>query len=265
MMYRQDYVLAIVAGGKIANESDSGEVALPFGTEYKVRLKNKSRVRALADIYMNGEPAAMGIVLEANQTVNVERYLKGDLNAGPKFLLERLSHPGVSEPNDTQNGLVEVKFYKEKSCPKIEYIPSPYPVYPQSVWPGICPPWRKSPDITWCSTGGGAGGSSMGVGGVVSQSDSGVQAESRSCFTSRVHQKSVLRSAGPSKAEAASTVEGSKSCQSFTYVTFDPDLTTGVTLAIKLKGYTLIKAKCSCGRQARGAKYCPDCGEKLRN
>ena len=74
-MYRDSYIVALMVGGKIQKESDDGTVLIPFGSEYVIRLKNKLRKRAVADVWLDGRIAAKGIVIDANGTVDLERFV----------------------------------------------------------------------------------------------------------------------------------------------------------------------------------------------
>lgn len=120
-MYRDSYVVALMLNGKIQKESDDGSVLIPFGSEYVLRLKNKLRKRAVADVWIDGKIAVKGVVIGANETVDLERFVNdGNLNEGKRFKLARLTDPKVDQPNDSENGSIEVNFYPEKDEPVVE-------------------------------------------------------------------------------------------------------------------------------------------------
>lgn len=122
-MYRDSYIVALMVGGKIQKESDDGTVLIPFGSEYVIRLKNKLRKRAVADVWLDGRVAAKGIVIDANGTVDLERFVEdGNLSEGKRFKLARLTDAKVEQPNDSENGTIEVNFYPEKDEPVVEKI-----------------------------------------------------------------------------------------------------------------------------------------------
>ena len=273
MTYKNQYAVAVIQDGKIVPEQDGG-VTLPYGSEYKVRLKNKSRQKSVADVYIDGKIACKGIIVGEDVTVDLERYIRPEdsVNAGPKFKLARLSHPGVSDANDDQNGLLEVRFYKE--LPKLpkqeiiirkEYYPYNVPFVP--VHPYY--PWDKN--IVWCSTNSSDGSELMGNNlGTVSECscDTG----SRQQANNVVHNKGILRSVdtklsmrktadGP-----AATVEGSLSNQKFVSEYVEVDTTSCETLTLKLFGVTRVKRldRCECGHRRKNAEqFCPKCGERL--
>ena len=266
MVYQNQYAVAVVQDGKIVPEQNGG-VTLPYGSEYKIRLKNKSRQKSIADVYLDGKIACKGIILGEDGVVDLERYIRpGDSWAsGAKFKLARLSHPGISDENDDQNGLLEVRFYKELVKPKAEtiIIDRPYPVYPQ---PWQSPPW---PNTIWCETTNTAGERYFSPQPI--------------CSDVHVYSNSVLRSndlkGGPwntlcSKQQEmmkkgdgpAATVQGGLSKQSFTSVSVEIDEKAWTGLYIRLRGVTKVTrlAKCECGHSRRSAeKFCPKCGEQL--
>src|SRR5579863_9129209 len=124
-MYRDSYIVALMVGGKIQKESDDGTVLIPFGSEYVIRLKNKLRKRAVADVWIDGRIASKGIVIDANGTVDLERFvIDGNLLEGKRFKLARLTDPKVEQPNDSENGTIEVNFYPEKDESVVEKIVS---------------------------------------------------------------------------------------------------------------------------------------------
>src|SRR6185295_2928020 len=122
-MYRDSYVAALMVDGKIQKESDNGTVLIPFGSEYVLRLKNKLRKRAVADVWIDGKIAVKGVVIDANETVDLERFVAdGNLSEGKRFKLARLTDPKVDQPNDSENGSIEVNFYPEKEAPVVEKV-----------------------------------------------------------------------------------------------------------------------------------------------
>jgi hypothetical protein len=88
-MYRNNFVLAIKdSNGNTLRENSSGNVFLPFDSEYKIFLKNNALTRALV--------------------------ADGNLNSGRKFKFVSLNSPAVSNPSSSENGVVEVFVRYEK-------------------------------------------------------------------------------------------------------------------------------------------------------
>lgn len=298
MAYQKEHAICILLDGKVVPEKD-GAVILPFGSEYKVRLKNKSRVRSVADVYIDGEVAAKGIVLNADVTIDLERFVK-DLNQGPKFKLARLSNPAVAQPGDSQNGLLEVRFYKEKVKPQeitkiVEH--HTYDHHHNSwghcrgccglLYCSTCHPynyhWHNHPWVTLCSDGGlgqgfSGGGTTSGMqaegapGGVYNASGDSINLDSSAFLNSTsltppvtLTSNACLRSASfeQSAPEAAATIGGSSSNQAFTPVNVEIDESTMVSLSLILKGVGQVYSVCTCGRKRQNEKFCPDCGKML--
>ena len=245
---------------------------MPFGSEYKVRLKNKSRIRSVADVYIDGEVAAKGIVLDADATVDLERFVK-DLNQGPRFKLAKLSHPDVAQPGDSQNGLLEVRFYKEKAKPEVKVVEHhEWKYYCSHTHHGHC--WQCCSNMYCrichplqypsgpCTWGGGHITYCSAIGGQVSQASNVENSMTTAdVYTAGVSTKglnAVLRSASfeQSAPEAAATIKGSQSDQKFTAISVEIDESTMVTLSLILKGVTKVYSVCECGRKRKGEKYC---------
>ena len=123
MAYQNDYVVSVLHQGRPVREfSENGErtVAVPFGAEYKLRLKNKSNQRCKAKVYIDGMDVNYdggSFVLDAGQTLDLERFVE-DLNSGNKFKfisVEEGKRTGeVQDPYSEDNGLIRVEFHPEK-------------------------------------------------------------------------------------------------------------------------------------------------------
>lgn len=123
MAYQNDYVLSIIHNGKPVREfaeSGSRTCAVPFGSEYKIRLKNKTNKRAKAKVTIDGMSIMTHgdgcIVLHPNQTVDLERFVD-DLNSGNRFkfisLDEGTQSGEIQDPTSQDNGVIKVEFYPE--------------------------------------------------------------------------------------------------------------------------------------------------------
>jgi hypothetical protein len=60
MMHSNDFVVAILHNGNFVEESKGGVVALPFGAEYAIRLRNKKHCRAVAQVFIDEENVSKG-------------------------------------------------------------------------------------------------------------------------------------------------------------------------------------------------------------
>lgn len=112
------FVVAIVKDGKVIREmSENSErvVRLPFGSEYSIRLINKSGRRAYATVKVDGTEILSGkLVLSRYDKVDVERFmLNGDTKEGQKLKFVSAKSPNVQDPTAGDNGLIEVVFEAE--------------------------------------------------------------------------------------------------------------------------------------------------------
>jgi len=131
MAYQGGLVVSVIVSGKPVREYNADGTRtckIPFNSEYSLRLKNKSKGRALASITIDGMEVLTGnkkLVLGRGQTVDVERFID-DLNSGNKFkfisLEEGAASGEIQDPTSEENGIIEVKFYKEKFPPKKRYL-----------------------------------------------------------------------------------------------------------------------------------------------
>lgn len=273
MTYKKNFVVAIKVNGKILRES-AEEVQLPFGSEYSVLLKNLNPVRAMAQIAIDGKDATTWLILPANGTIEVERFLRSDnLKQGNRFkFVERTEEVEAHCGIQLEDGLVRVEFKKEKvfELPKVvehhtyhhhdSYWWKPY--HPQPFVPYNSP-------YTWCGTlTSGSNDSVTRSLGALNKSLSPVQAQN------------MMLSAQCMKSEdvntAGITAPGSVSNQEFVSVSgFQTEQSEVITM--KLTGHkgplkvqkpltVDIRAVCqTCGKRAKGsAKFCQYCGTSLQ-
>lgn len=119
MMYQKsgNYVACVKVDGKILREDADGVVNLPFGAEFSILLKNLNSVRAVAKVTVDGiEASGHGIIIPANGSVDLERFLKrdGDMSRGNKFkFIERTAgieeHKGIG----AEDGLIRIEYLTE--------------------------------------------------------------------------------------------------------------------------------------------------------
>lgn len=295
-MYRDSYVVALMVDGKIQKDSDDGSVLIPFGSEYVLRLKNKLRKRAVADVWIDGKIAVKGVVIDANGTVDLERFVAdGNLNEGKRFKLARLTDPKVDQPNDSENGSIEVNFYPEKDEPEIEkkiiHITDHHYCHNHYSW-GHC---SSCCNNSWCSIchpryatpmwGGATNNSlqsdnaifktlsadgSITLGNSVSSSITSGDVKSANLpnptYTANTVNTGSLQSMAmnASLGEAAATVEGSTSLQKFSSVFIDVDRSKATTIRLIVKGLSKMISTCQCGyKRKKDVKYCPNDGTQL--
>ena len=289
-MYRDSYVAALMVDGKIQKESDDGSVLIPFGSEYVLRLKNKLRKRAVADVWIDGKIAVKGVVIDANETVDLERFVAdGNLTEGKRFKLARLTDPKVDQPNDSENGSIEVNFYPEKEKPVVEKIVEHincnnhgHGFFGHCTWCcnnsycGTCHPGSWKTYTSGTTTGGFVGGVTTSGNITVNNGDlKGILRSnsmnvtySASTESAQVNTSSlsdaVSLNASNSLGEAAATVEGSTSLQKFSSIYIDVDRSKPTTIRLTVKGTTKILSMCACGyKRKKDVKFCPNDGTQL--
>jgi hypothetical protein len=264
-MYSNDCVLAILHNGKVLRET-SGEVHLPFGSNYKIRAKNNGNGRVKVKIKVDDtyiHPENQAFVINSHSYMDLERMItNGDLNSGPKLKFVALSDGRVQDPTNKDNGVVTVEFYKEK------YIPQPY-IYDQPFKP-IQPFEPFEPysggfihDINTTPL------SHTGVSCSINYSSSDMSNVSCSLGSSGLKSKGITRS---TKSSNGATVAGKKSKQKFAMTDdFDTEYFP-TTLTIKMFGLdepkfvkdTRNKFCDTCGRKNRfKAKFCSQCGRRI--
>lgn len=267
-MYVRKMLASIRVNNKILKEYKD-TVYLPFGSEYQIRLKNLNTVRALANIYIDGENVTPnGLVLLAGQEVDFERSLaNGSMTEGNKFkFIERTGkiedHRGIK----LEDGLIRVEFQFEKVYKRQDGIvwtnklKQPYyePYY-GDVWPHI------TTSGTYTSTNNIATSMAMSVGSTASMASASLN-------------NSALRSFNASpQTETGITVAGSKSEQKFATTSWFATEPEKHNIILKLLGETednksirepitvKHKQKCNvCGHVNKAtAKFCGECGTAL--
>jgi len=128
-MYNNKFVLSIINNGYPIKESGSRsnkQVVIPFGSEYKIRLKNKNDRDCTAKVTIDGIPISNfgNIIVGAGDTVEIERFITDSMSCGKKFKFVTLGHSDVDDPTSSDNGIVKVEFkLAKKKDIKIDYNP----------------------------------------------------------------------------------------------------------------------------------------------
>jgi len=275
MMYESKLVASLKATGKILREFKD-TVYIPFGSEYSFLIKNLNTTRALVNIFIDGEDVIQGgLVLNANQEVDLERYVKnGNLREGNRFkFIERTAaveeHRGVK----LEDGLIRIEFQFEKA---LQVRPNPF----QTVWPshsqyqGVVDKFS----VTACGA-----TYSTNINGVMrgvdfSQGES-VKATAAAAINQvapdmmEMHDGMVTMDWN----DVGITVPGSKSNQTFQHTTMGAMESEKHSIVFKLLGETpdnkpvlepvnvKMKPRCvTCNKQNKAtAKFCAECGTAL--
>ena len=164
MMYNQKLVASIKVKGKILREFKD-TVYIPFASEYSILLKNLNTVRAIVNVYIDGENAVPGgLVIDPGRSVDLERWIKnGNLSEGNKFkFIERTAKieegpRGIKE----EDGLIRVEYQFELPRPVINVnniIGNSFPYYPPGVrsseYPGTVDKYSNYKSSGWIQASG---------------------------------------------------------------------------------------------------------------
>lgn len=252
MMYSNNFAAAIICSGKVLREFGD-TVYLPFGSEYKIRLKNLNSSRAKVKVEIDGECVTDGgLVIGSKQTLDLERFIRnGNLDQGNRFkFIERSQKIEQYRGVKVDDGIISISYEFELAPLPLISNNTSYRGYSPRV-KGIS---NTVMDCAW---------SDVGPTNVVSSS--------LNCAPT-----ASLNSSIPVN-DAGITVEGSLSNQSFS-TTFWRGTIGGVNVMnIRLLGETeanslvrqavtvKTKAKCkTCGTVNKAtAKFCGECGTSL--
>lgn len=251
-MYNQKLVASIKANSKVLREFKD-TVYIPFASEYSILLKNLNTVRAVVNVFIDGENVVPGgLVIDPGRTVDLERWIKnGNLSEGNKFKFIERTTAIEDGPRGIkmEDGLVRVEYQFEIPRPVINWNSTPY--YGSTLTRGI-------------SASGSTGDWASPMGATYSTNAS-------------LNSLNVTASAASFQNETGITVPGSKSTQSFQHVTVGALDPTVHNIVLKLVGdlgnnkpvekavTVKAKPKCvTCGKQNKAhAKFCSECGTAL--
>jgi hypothetical protein len=278
MMYNQKLVASIKSKGKVLREFKD-TVYIPFASEYSILLKNLNTVRAVVNVFIDGENVVPGgLVIDPGRTVDLERWIKnGNLSEGNKFKFIERTQAIEDGPRGIklEDGLVRIEYQFEV----------PRPVLNIPTWTTTTTTWNTGPYY-------GATGSTgtFNVNGVLRSVDTSkgetVRAMASAATTATLNSMNITASGSGHEGMATMdsyvsdvgiTVPGSKSTQSFQTTTVGALDPTVHNIVLKLVGdlgdnkpvtkpvTVAHKPKCvTCGKQNKAhAKFCSECGTAL--
>jgi len=278
MMYNQKLVASIKSKGKVLREFKD-TVYIPFASEYSILLKNLNTVRAVVNVFIDGENVVPGgLVIDPGRTVDLERWIKnGNLSEGNKFKFIERTSAIEDGPRGIklEDGLIRIEYQFEVPRPVLN-IPS---------WTTTTTTWNTGPYY-------GATGSTgtFNVNGVLRSVDTSkgetVRAMASAATTATLNSMNITASGSGHEGMATMdsyvsdvgiTVPGSKSTQSFQTTTVGALEATVHNIVLKLVGdlghnkpvekavTVKAKPKCvTCGKQNKAhAKFCSECGTAL--
>jgi hypothetical protein len=277
-MYKDKFVLSVLHNGSPVKETGSRynrQVAIPFGSEYKLRLKNKNDRSCAVRLFIDGAPVSNfgDFVVSAGGTVDLERFVTDSMSRGKRFRFVTLDHSSVDDPTRSENGIIRAEFRLAKQ-------PNGINITPHDDWrwfklpkhPGDGGDWSYyehgdgSSDTNWSFT----YNSSTDVPNNSPQwsNSSGSRGKSkskglrkRSAMYSASMNSVVGACAAPMAAtEAGATIQGGRSNQSFGYTQLVVEERATI-LQLKMVG---IHQSDRTRTISRG-KFCTQCGHKVRH
>jgi hypothetical protein len=144
-MFSNNLVMAVKVNGKVLREFD-GTVALPFGSEYSIFLKNLSSRTAEVSVIIDGKSAtdSTKLIINPGQDIELKRFIKnGNLEAGNAFkFIEKTEQISEYRGDMPEDGLITVTYEFEReptkaiwSVPSYPLPPDRPPYYPNYPYP----------------------------------------------------------------------------------------------------------------------------------
>ncbi len=269
MVYTNKFVATLKQNGKVLREFGD-KFYLPFGSEYSIFLKNLHSKRALVTVKIDGKNVAGNnqFVINANSTLDIERYVE-NLNQGGRFkFIERTQKIEDYRGIGVEDGLIQITFQYEADFSQLLTEVSDRYHKSTNEWPITSQPLRGFPFTTQ-----GSGKEYYGAIGTTFNAGAGINSLSHGgCGSIENIQlcSSVINDNGI-------TVPGSTSTQQFKLTnTFNVESEIH-TIVMVLKGSegnklvekiidTKTKRKCdTCGKSNRyNSKFCRECGTSLQ-
>lgn len=295
-MYNQKLVASIKVKGKILREFKD-TVYIPFASEYSILLKNLNTVRAVVNVFVDGENAVPGgLVIDPGRSVDLERWIKnGNLSEGNKFKF--IERTGAIEDGPRgiklEDGLIRVEYQFEQPRPVLQpkWVPGHYEydkydnlprgIFNNAMYGGTTGISGSTGDRFSVTASGSV--SQVNVNGIMRGVDYSQGESVKATAAAAINQVSPQATEYHDGAatmdwnDVGITVPGSKSTQSFQTTTVGALETQVHNIVLKLVGdlghnkpvtepvTVQHKPKCvTCGKQNRAhAKFCQECGTAL--
>jgi hypothetical protein len=231
-------------------------VYIKNGTEFELFFENPTEFNYKADIIINGEYERNSLVLNAGQRFRLDRFIDTDKKL--LFDVYEVDNNEVVKDIIKDNGIIEVKFYKEfKYCSYTEgVIPQTYTA--TTTWFG-----NGTSNMPYCSNN-----------STITTANASVN-YSQTLTSNNTQTLSTRSGRMNSKIETGRVEEGSKSNQQFVDVNMTFNYFPDISYSFKLLPYSQkptgnlvttnkIRSYCKCGRRVKqGDNYCRGCGRKL--
>lgn len=128
------FVLNVMVDGMPFNEIIGNEVAIFFGSEYKLKLKNHNSRRCTVRITIDGALVTVlgDIILGAGKAIELERFIDRSLETGKRFKFVPIDDSSVDDPYRKENGEIIAEFRLEKKKTPFSIIEIPQ--FPDRYW-----------------------------------------------------------------------------------------------------------------------------------
>jgi hypothetical protein len=285
-MFKENLIVAVKANNRVLREFKD-ITYIPFGTEYKLFIKNLDTRRVQVRVSIDGTDATEGtsLVIDGNSEVEFERFIKkGNLKEGNKFkFIERTSNIEKHRGSKADDGIIRVEYqfehiYQPVTTQTISttwnndwYYTSPTPPF-GGYYQDNYSVYKGSPAPTSIS------GSSVTRGMMKSANINNVfNATATASIATDTSQLTMNSAQAQSLNDVGITVPGSHSTQEFKTTGWFPVESTKHVITLKLLGESpegkkvaapvTVKAKptcTTCGRVNKAtSKFCSECGTSL--
>lgn len=273
MVFNQKLVAIVKVGGKVLREQNvsngSGEVYIPFGSEYELEFKNMHTTTAHVSVEIDGKDVLDGhqLLIKPNSKQQLERFIVDDnMHIGPRFkFIEKTEKISNNRGDFVEDGIIAIiyQFEEKHTYYRLDdFIYNPVmKVHHHHYYPRV-----TYPHVTWTS------GTTIPDNCAIPYS---VTADTHTYCCGDLGDRQI--SAQNAAIKAGITVMGQESDQSFhkTHSTARLEQETH-SIALYLRGYkgeqkvsqpilTKTKLKCSvCGTTNKSnMKFCGECGNNL--
>jgi hypothetical protein len=274
MAYLKNFVVAVKSNNTVLREFED-TVYVPFDSDYSILLKNLNSRKALVKITIDGKSIGNQLILNANDTIELERFIQDNLNNGYKFkFVKRIEEIEKNRGINVDDGIIRVEFTYEKEIENVTWITTTIPNYTYGI---STYPYISIPDIY------GTGTISFDFNSTVSSDPNTVVNSSTISDYNQVYMNSTNNTTNSINlkdvvSDVGITVKGDDSNQKFTYGSIGLLENNSNVICIKLKGIVNEneikkpitvndKIKCeNCGKFYyinKDIKFCSTCGTRL--
>lgn len=267
MTFKENFIAVVKTGGRIMREITNGTVALPFGSEYSLLLKNKESRKAVVSIEIDGKDVLSGkeLIINPNSEIELKGFMDGMIAKNSFKFIQKTQDVVDHRGDRIDDGIIRISFRFEKQIAERKIFHDTHVTRWHCDWytpywdyPYHRPPYYQTPGV-YCSS------QSLTTG-----ANSGAAVGAKS-FTS-----SAINCSVPMQDEGI-TVKGSEVNQCFVYGSTKELEDNAYVITLRLCGSnpvgnpitepitvnTILKCE-TCGKESKSsAKFCDKCGTAL--